>query len=133
MGVRRRFNIGHRRYLDGERYCPVRPLRQLADHRVFQESNRTGGWGDNSRDGPAVSHRAGFLLVFYLGGKMVFSAYYEYKRRWEAYQEERFEEGRKAERARQKRALEESGVTLPPEAEKILFGDTDDSFWEPDY
>ena len=57
---------------------------------------------------------------------MVFSAYYEYKRRWEAYLEERFEEGRKAERARQKRALEERGVTLPPEAEKILFDDTDD-------
>ena len=69
-------------------------------------------------------------LAFYLGGKMVFSAYYEYKRRWEAYLEERFEEGReegrKAERARQKRALEERGVTLPPEAEKILFDDTDD-------
>ncbi len=69
-------------------------------------------------------------LVFYLGGKMVFSAYYEYKRRWEAYQEqrfeERFEEGRKAERARVKRELEEQGVTLPPEAERILFGDTDE-------
>ena len=67
-------------------------------------------------------------LVFYLGGKMVFSAYYEYKRRWEAYQEERFEEGREAERSRVKRELAEQGVTLPPEAERILFGDADDRF-----
>ncbi len=72
-------------------------------------------------------------LVFYLGVKMIFSAYRDYKRWWEAYQEERLEqgreegreEGRKAERARQKRALEECGVSLDPETEKILFGESE--------
>jgi hypothetical protein len=69
-------------------------------------------------------------LAFYLGGKMVFSAYRDYKRWRDAWREEMREEGREEgreeERARQKRALEELGVTLPPEAEKILFGETDD-------
>ena len=69
-------------------------------------------------------------LGFYLGGKMVFSAYREYKRWREAWQEEVREEGREEgrteERARMKRQLEDSGLTLPPEAEDILFGDTDD-------
>ena len=69
-------------------------------------------------------------LSFYLGGKMVFSAYYEYKRRRDALidevREEGREEGRKEERSRLKRELAEKGVTLSPEAEKILFGETND-------
>ena len=72
-------------------------------------------------------------LSFYLGAKMVFSAYQEYRRWWEAYQEERREEGREEgleqgreeERARVKRELEERGVTLFPETAKILFGEPD--------
>ncbi len=77
-------------------------------------------------------------LVFYSGVKMVFSAYKEYKRWREAWQHELLEEGRQegrqkgrqegqqAERARIKRELAEKGVTLSPEAEQVLFGETDD-------
>ena len=69
-------------------------------------------------------------LVFYSGVKMVFSAYKEYKRWREAWQQELLEEGRQegqqAERARIKRELAEKGVTLSPEAAKVLFGETDD-------
>ena len=109
--------------------------------------DRCGGWPvigffktlTKQEDGVIIAGMALLFptaLVFYLGGKMVFSAYYEYKRRWEAYQEERFEEareegreeGREAERSRVKRELAEQGVTLPPEAEKILFGGADDRF-----
>lgn len=72
-------------------------------------------------------------LTIYLVGKMVFSAYREYKRWWESYKEERFEqgrqegrqEGREEERARMKRDLAERGVSLEPEAERILFGEND--------
>ena len=71
-------------------------------------------------------------LVFYSGVKMVFSAYKEYKRWREAWQQELLEEGRQegqqAERARIKRELAEKGVTLSPEAEKVLFGDSNDRF-----
>lgn len=91
-------------------------------------------------------------LILYLGGKMVISAFYETRRRYQEHQtrhdalmekmrrkaraearkarveawEEGREEGRKAERSRLKRELAEQGVNLPPEAEKILFGETDD-------
>jgi len=69
-------------------------------------------------------------LVFYLGVKMIFSAYRDYKRWWEAYQEERLEqgreEGREAERARIKRELTESGLSLDPEIERILSGEPND-------
>ncbi len=65
-------------------------------------------------------------LVFYSGIKMVFSAYKEYKRWREAWQQELLEEGRQAERDRIKRELAEKGVTLSPEAEKVLFGETND-------
>ena len=73
-------------------------------------------------------------LVFYLGVNMIFSAYRDYKRwrevalieaRDEGRQEGR-DEGREAERARVKRELKEQGVTLPPEAEKILFAEPND-------
>ena len=72
---------------------------------------------------------------------MVFSAYYESKRRYQEYQarraalmeemqekarEEGREEGRKAERSRLKRELAEKGVSLSPEAESVLFGENDD-------
>ena len=64
-------------------------------------------------------------LVFYLGVKMIFSAYRDYKRWWEAYQEERLEQGREEERARIKRELKERGVSLDSETEKILFGESE--------
>lgn len=79
-------------------------------------------------------------LAIYLGGKMVFSAYRDYKRWWEAYQEERLEqgrqegrqeghrEGRQAERARIERELKDRGVSLDPETEKVLFGGPDADF-----
>ena len=57
---------------------------------------------------------------------MVFSAYKEYKRWREAWQQELLEEGRQAERARQKRELAQRGLSLDPEAERILFGENDD-------
>ena len=100
--------------------------------------DRCGGWPvigyfkrlTEQEDGVII---AGMALLFptalaiFLGGKMVFSAYRDYKRWWEAYQEERLEqgreEGRKAERARQKRELAERGVSLDPETEIILFGE----------
>ena len=108
---------------------------------------RCGGWPvigyfkrlTEQEDGVIIAGMALLFptaLAFYLGGKMVFSAYRDYKR-WrdgslrEARDEGREEgrkEGRKAERARMKRELEERGVTLPPEAERILFGDNDDRF-----
>ena len=80
-------------------------------------------------------------LGFYLGGKMVFSAYYESKRRYQEHQarraalmeemqerarEEGREEGRKAERSRLKREFAEKGISLSPEAESVLFGENDD-------
>lgn len=80
-------------------------------------------------------------LGFYLGGKMVFSAYYESKRRYQEHQarraalieemqakarQEGWEEGRKSERSRLKRELAEKGISLSPEAESVLFGEADD-------
>ena len=103
--------------------------------------DRCGGWPiigyfkrlTEQEDGVII---AGMALLFptalaiFLGGKMVFSAYRDYKRWWEAYQEERLEqgreEGREEERARQKRELAKHGVSLDPETEKILFGEPDD-------
>ena len=103
--------------------------------------DRCGGWPiigyfkrlTEQEDGVII---AGMALLFptalaiFLGGKMVFSAYRDYKRWWEAYQEERLEqgreEGRKEERARQKRELAKRGVSLDPETEQILFGEPDD-------
>lgn len=88
-------------------------------------------------------------LGFYLGGKMVFSAYYESKRRYQEHQAQRAalikemqekareegrkqgrqegrQEGRKAERSRLRRELAEKGISLSPEAENVLFGENDD-------
>ena len=107
--------------------------------------DRCGGWPvvgffkrlTEQEDGVIIAGMALLFptaLVFYSGVKMVFSAYKEYKRWREDWQEELLEEGRqegrqegqKAERARIKRELAEKGVTLSPEAEKVLFGETDD-------
>ena len=57
-------------------------------------------------------------LVFYLGVKMVFAAYKDYKKWRDAWIKQAREEGRAEERARQKRELAEQGVSLPPETEK---------------
>ena len=87
-------------------------------------------------------------LIFYLEGKMVFSAFYETRRRYQEHQARRdalmekmqrkaraearkaraeaWEEGREAERSRQKRELAERGISLSPEAESALFGENDD-------
>ena len=103
--------------------------------------DRCGGWPvvgffkrlTEQEDGVIIAGMALLFptaLVFYSGVKMVFSAYKEYKRWREAWQQELLEEGRQegqqAERARIKRELAEQGVTLSPEAEKVLFGETDD-------
>ena len=107
---------------------------------AIAQCDRCGGWPiigyfkrlTEQEDGVLIAGMALLFptaLVFYLGVKMIFSAYRDYKRWWEAYQEERLEqgreEGRKAERARQKRELAEHGVSLDPETEKILFDDPD--------
>ena len=103
--------------------------------------DRCGGWPvvgffkrlTEQEDGVIIAGMALLFptaLSFCLGGKMVFSAYYEYKRRRDALidevREEGREEGRKEERSRLKRELAEKGVTLSPEAEKVLFGETND-------
>jgi len=102
---------------------------------------RCGGWPiisyfkrlTEQEDGVIIAGMALLFptaLVFYLGVKMIFSAYRDYKRWWEAYQEERLEqgreEGREAERARIKRELTESGLSLDPEIERILSGEPND-------
>ena len=102
--------------------------------------DRCGGWPaigffkrlTEQEDGVIIAGMALLFptaLVFYLGVKMIFSAYRDYKRWWEAYQEERLEqgreEGRKEERARLKRELAERGVSLDPEAEQEIFGESD--------
>ena len=99
--------------------------------------DRCGGWPvisyfkrlTEQEDGVIIAGMALLFptaLVFYLGVNMIFSAYRDYKRWWEAYQEERIQQGREEERARIKRELKEQGVTLPPEAEKILFAEPND-------
>ena len=115
--------------------------------------DRCGGWPiisyfkrlTEQEDGVIIAGLALLFptaLVFYLGVNMIFSAYRDYKRwrevalieaRDEGRQEGRDEgrqegrdEGREAERARVKRELKEQGVTLPPEAEKILFAEPND-------
>lgn len=64
---------------------------------------------------------------------MVYAAYKDYKRwhnvwlkeaRDEGHKEGR-KEGREEERARLKREFAEQGITLPPEAERILSGEAD--------
>ena len=87
----------------------------------------------NQEDGVIITGMALLFptaFAFYVGVKMVFAAYRDYKRWWEAYQEERLqqgrEEGREAERARIKRELNKRGVSLDPETEKILFGEPND-------
>lgn len=102
--------------------------------------DRCGGWPivgffkrlTEQEDGVIIAGMALLFptaLVFYSGVKMVFSAYKEYKKWREAWQQELLEEGRQegqqAERARQKRELAERGLSLDPEAEKILFGESD--------
>lgn len=76
-------------------------------------------------------------FVFYVGVKLVFAAYRDYKRwRDNALKEAREEglaagrkkgreEGREEERARLRLELEARGVTLDPEHERELFGDTE--------
>ena len=81
-------------------------------------------------------------LGFYLGGKMVFSAYYESKRRYQEHQarraalmEEMREKGARGRPGRRpgrrpqsrtlptkKREFAEKGISLSPEAESVLFG-----------
>lgn len=107
--------------------------------------DRCGGWPvvgffkrlTEQEDGVIIAGMALLFptaLVFYSGVKMVFSAYKEYKRWRDAWQQELLEEGRQegqqAERARIKRELTEKGVTLSPEAEKILFGEPDNRYSE---
>jgi len=126
VGVRRGVDIGKRQHPDCGRHCPV---------------CRCGGWPiisyfkrlTEQEDGVIIAGMALLFptaLVFYLGVKMIFSAYRDYKRWWEAYQEERLEqgreEGREAERARIKRELTESGLSLDPEIERILSGEPND-------
>ena len=68
-------------------------------------------------------------ITFYLGVKMVFAAYREY-RRWkdnalrEAREEGR-QRGRDAERKRIKQELQKHGIS-PPKIERILSGETED-------
>ena len=63
-------------------------------------------------------------LVSYLGVKMVYAAYKDYKKWRDAWIKQAREEGRAEERARQKRELAEQGVSLPPETEKSCLANT---------
>ena len=66
-------------------------------------------------------------FVFYVGVKLVFAAYRDYKRwRDNALQEARkegLEKGRNAERKRIKRELKKQGISISPEIENILSGE----------
>ena len=97
---------------------------------------RCGGWPviqyfkrlTEQEDGVIIAGMALLFptaLIIYLGVQMIFSAYRDYKRWREAWEHEKREEGREDERARQKRALEERGISLDPETAKILFGEPD--------
>ena len=68
-------------------------------------------------------------FVFYVGVKMVFAAYREYKK-WrddwlKTARAEGHQQGRDEERARFKRELQERGVSLDPEAEQALFDESE--------
>ena len=69
-------------------------------------------------------------LAFYLGAKVVFAAYREYRTwrdaRIEQTRKETREETLKEERARVKRVITASGVTLPPEVESALYPEADE-------
>ena len=72
-------------------------------------------------------------LAFYLGAKVVFAAYREYRTwrdaridRIEQARKEALKEGRDEERARVKRVIAEWGVTLPPEVESALYREADE-------
>ena len=65
-------------------------------------------------------------FVFYVGVKMVFAAYRDYKRWREAWQQEIRKEGRDAERERIRQQLQKHGISAP-EIERILSGESDDN------
>ena len=65
-------------------------------------------------------------FVFYVGVKMVFAAYRDYKRWREAWQQEIRKEGRDAERERIRQQLQKHGIPAP-EIERILSGESDDN------
>ena len=69
-------------------------------------------------------------LAIYLGAKVVFAAYREYRTwrdaRIEQARKEAREDAIKEERARQKRELAARGITLPPEVESVLYREADD-------
>lgn len=118
---------------------------------AISKCDRCGGWPvigflkrlTEQEDGVLITGMALLFptaIAFYLGGKMVFGAYREYRIWQEARAKEREaalelrraegrKEGRKegiaAERARVQREFTERGIVLPPEAEIVLFGETD--------
>ena len=65
-------------------------------------------------------------LAIYLGAKVVFAAYREYRTWRDARIKQARKEAREEERARQKRELAARGITLPPEVESILYRETDE-------
>ena len=65
-------------------------------------------------------------LAIYLGAKVVFAAYREYRTWRDARIKQARKEARDEERARQKRELAARGITLPPEVESILYRETDE-------
>ena len=65
-------------------------------------------------------------LAFYLGAKVVFAAYREYRTWRDARIKQALKEGRDKERARVKRVITASGVTLPPEVESALYPEADE-------
>ena len=56
---------------------------------------------------------------------MVYAAYRDYRAWREARIEQARKDGRDAERARWKREIAARGIILPPEVERILYGETD--------
>ena len=112
---------------------------------AISQCDRCGGWPvigflkrlTEQEDGVLIMGMALLFptaIAFYLGGKMVFGAYREYRSWREARMKEHEaalaseraegrQEGVAAERIRLQRELAERGIALPPEAEKILSGE----------
>lgn len=120
---------------------------------AIAKCDRCGGWPvigwlkrlTEQEDGVLITGMALLFptaVAFYLGVKMVYGAYRDYRRWRDARSQERaaererdraegraegiaegIAEGRAAERIRLRRELAERGIALPPEAETILSGE----------
>ena len=104
----------------------MRPVRRHPGHQLFKKLTE-------QEDGVLITGLALLFptaLAIYLGAKVVFAAYREYRTwrdaRIEQTRKEALKEGRDEERARQKRELAALGITLSPEVESVLYREADE-------